>query len=1038
MDLLNATEDSSPCNSTPMNLLSARDRLRLEREERATTRLQRRRQRDQERRRSEQSEVRQARLNRRRVREHERRAAEQPAARQTSLAIDRQRTHERRAAEQPEARQARLERLRERNRERRAAEQPEARQARLERLRERNRERRAVEQPEARQARLERRRERNREQRAAEQAEARQARLARNREASRRRRQAERQSEPQRTSMPALEDEWVQGKLAAFHAIMSSLSYCHCRCCNESFPSLKLTSVDSVCSRCSRDKQEPKLYSAANNMDPGSVPLALQGLTQVEEMLISPVMPIISVYQLPLGQYGYSGHVINLPQDVASFVCSLPHVPSQLDVVVVRREGAAGSHKDFKVRQSRVLQALQWLMENNRYFRQISLDHAALAQLPENGELPGISAVTLPKDESGTEPDFEQSEEHDSEQLSSSFVPAAPRQATEQEAVEQVVSGEQPVGWPPRGDTPLDEFHSEGYITLAFPTLFPTGAADFTAPRMHPVTLGFYLKHPMMYSDGRFARHPRFRYFALNTEMRWRAIQAGRVYVCQHPEDARLSVDELRDMVDTSFSSRVCHYAGFLRGTRPYWMKQRSCLIAMVDTLGLPTVFFTHSAADLQWPELSNLICQDSPEDASAHRHAVIDNPAVADWFFYERFQQFLKCFYLDILGAKDYWLRFEWQHCGSPHVHGLAWLPGAPDVQLFTDPVAAEENHQQAIAFINSVISTTNPALLPDGSNLSEAPRAQTDPHICNKAYAEVTDHEQDLSQLIATCQRHTVCSPAYCLRTKHGKQECRFQYPKALCEETVVSVEDGDVELQMARNDPLINSFKPIQLSGWRANVDMHYCVSWQKVISYCAKYVTKCEPRSQSLKDVYATIVRGLKEDDGALKAVQKLLISTTAERDYSAQETCHLLLMLPMYMASRDFVMLSLDGSRQVEERLEEGKPATALSALDHYTSRPATSQFEEMTLLHFVQHYSMPKNVGEEPVVRKKMVVVRVRPHCSPDTRGPQYEQYCQQKLMLHRPFREYRQLKAGCDTFAEAFAGYVQSGSIPPSLEDDL
>ena len=34
MDLLNATEDSSPCNSVPMNLLSARDRLRLEREER--------------------------------------------------------------------------------------------------------------------------------------------------------------------------------------------------------------------------------------------------------------------------------------------------------------------------------------------------------------------------------------------------------------------------------------------------------------------------------------------------------------------------------------------------------------------------------------------------------------------------------------------------------------------------------------------------------------------------------------------------------------------------------------------------------------------------------------------------------------------------------------------------------------------------------------------------------------------------------------------------------------------------------------------
>ena len=96
------------------------------------------------------------------------------------------------------------------------------------------------------------------------------------------------------------------------------------------------------------------------------------------------------------------------------------------------------------------------------------------------------------------------------------------------------------------------------------------GPADFTAPRMRPLTLGYYFKHLMMYSDGRFARHPRFRYFSLNTEMRWRALQAGSVYIRQPSEAARLSADELHDMVSTSFSSSACHYAGSLRGTRPY------------------------------------------------------------------------------------------------------------------------------------------------------------------------------------------------------------------------------------------------------------------------------------------------------------------------------------------------------------------------------------------------------------------------------------------------------------------------------------
>ena len=42
----------------------------------------------------------------------------------------------------------------------------------------------------------------------------------------------------------------------------------------------------------------------------------------------------------------------------------------------------------------------------------------------------------------------------------------------------------------------------------------------------------------MMYDDNRFTKHPRFRFFALNTEMRWRALQTGRVYVKQHPGDA--------------------------------------------------------------------------------------------------------------------------------------------------------------------------------------------------------------------------------------------------------------------------------------------------------------------------------------------------------------------------------------------------------------------------------------------------------------------------------------------------------------------
>ena len=153
----------------------------------------------------------------------------------------------------------------------------------------------------------------------------------------------------------------------------------------------------------------------------------------------------------------------------------------------------------------------------------------------------------------------------------------------------------------------------------------------------------------------------------------------------------------------------------------------------------------------------------------------MIENPAIADWFFYHRVQKFIEAFYVGVLGATDYWIRFEWQHRGSPHVHGLAWLPNAPDVEELLPPSnISDKAKEEIVQFADGLVSTCNPVVLPDGSNVDDAPAPKTDPHVCNQVYTEVEDFDQDLSDLIATCQRHTRCSAAYCLHTRHGQQEC------------------------------------------------------------------------------------------------------------------------------------------------------------------------------------------------------------------------------------------------------------------------
>jgi len=55
-------------------------------------------------------------------------------------------------------------------------------------------------------------------------------------------------------------------------------------------------------------------------MDPGPVPPELQGLTQAEETLISAVLPMMVLYHLPHGMYGYKGHVIKLSTYCKTFL----------------------------------------------------------------------------------------------------------------------------------------------------------------------------------------------------------------------------------------------------------------------------------------------------------------------------------------------------------------------------------------------------------------------------------------------------------------------------------------------------------------------------------------------------------------------------------------------------------------------------------------------------------------------------------------------------------------------------------------------
>ena len=117
-----------------------------------------------------------------------------------------------------------------------------------------------------------------------------------------------------------------------------------CYVCQESYVGMKVycTNEGPICNRC---RQETRIhrFSSSNNMDPGCQPPELSNLSQVEEMLIARVNPILQVTHATGGQYKYKGHTISFPQHVEQLSKVLPHTIDHLPIIIVRRRDQRGT-----------------------------------------------------------------------------------------------------------------------------------------------------------------------------------------------------------------------------------------------------------------------------------------------------------------------------------------------------------------------------------------------------------------------------------------------------------------------------------------------------------------------------------------------------------------------------------------------------------------------------------------------------------------------------------------------------------------------
>ncbi|KAG7416581.1 ATP-dependent DNA helicase PIF1 [Fusarium oxysporum f. sp. raphani] len=794
----------------------------------------------------------------------------------------------------------------------------------------------------------------------------------------------------------------------------------HCARCQETWFDMGLKG--GICKRCiARDKNkkedEPWFFSAENQLDFGLIPAFLPQLTIVEEMLIARVHVFVNVMQ--------------------------PTSPStpELDVILLRPPTASEHahlnrqfRRQFRVRRRCLQEWLNFLSNNHPGYRGITVCQKRMSVLPEDGDVLDQVATAAVTDPLSANLGNIENDDVEPDEVDQSAVPDLLPEDTEMEALRSHVLGEErgehlPVRpstqhqleMPDIRRTPINEFnHSQALLSLAFPTLFPRGQADFVEPRLRPIKYADYIQHALRWHDGRFARHPTFRFVVFNTLMRAQARAKSSYFVKEYQQrQGLITRDDLLEAFQNPESAEaqqllnsINRQTAQLRGTRPYWYRKRRELESYAYNLDCPGAFITFSPADLHWRSLYQHLpqfqdWQELPEQQRMGMSSKLlrDNPHIAAWHFYRRFGLFRDIVLKQKFNVTDYWNRYEWQGRGSSHCHGLFWMDGAPSVDL------ENEHLRKEFARIWRFHVT---AFNPEPARVRQ--QGEGNPLAVNPLQHPLTF--QWLSQVLNRCQRHH-CSETYCLRKKKGSEEisCRFFFPRDTRDTADVVRRQGQsyFSFEAARNDSLMNHYNRCLSLGWLANIDISPCTSLQAVINYAAKYCSKMEKRTDSYASMGRQILPYVSHQNPLLSFASRLMNKLLTERDFSGQEICHVLLNCELQEGTR--VIRAVD-CRPYEQqgrslRLQgDHDDAEVVGIYEKYLSRPPLH--EELTYLDFLANWNTSKRDGRKWTRWSRQAKPRVLyyfPRYKSNHQHHQYDDFCRVKLMLAHPHRDPNELR---------------------------
>jgi len=448
-----------------------------------------------------------------------------------------------------------------------------------------------------------------------------------------------------------------------------------------------------------------------------------------------------------------------------------------------------------------------------------------------------------------------------------------------------------------------------------------------------------------------------------------------------------------------------------IRSSPAYWEARKKELFATIRQLGIPTFFHTVSAMEIHWPELIVILKQILDGDTITEEQAgalnqiekadlIRRDPITCARYFDAKTQD-----YFNILlktkavftnhPLEDFFLRVEFQHRGSPHLHIFLWMKNAPTFDV--------EDPGYCVPFIDEYITTKRTELslqFQQHRHTQCCRRLVNGVHVCRfgipyppmKRTEILTPLVQDYPEGERVLLKNELAKIKLLLRNLHKHDDIHISFDEFVKQTSLTetkyilairsNIRRPTVFLKRDVDAAFINGYNDKLLRAWRSNMDLQFVLDPYACARYLSEYISKSyRGMSSLLRDAVSELQRGNMSLKNKLKSLGSLFVNKS---EVSAQEAAYGILGLQLSKFSRDHVYINTgvpdERSRLTKsaEELKNMNPDDTDVLMDglieHYVKR--SEQLENLCLADYAAWYNFKKTKASEKAVTTQQKVFR--------------------------------------------------------------